>query len=66
VKILRRLATREKTGLSDPVIDREEAQGRFPKRIKLSERAVGWLEKEIDQWIADRVAARDAGKGETE
>lgn len=26
----------------------------FPKPIKLSERAVGWLESELDEWIANR------------
>lgn len=33
--------------------------GRAPKPIKLGPRAVGWLESEIRQWLADRVACRD-------
>jgi prophage regulatory protein len=32
------------------------AQGKFPKPIKLGPRASGWLESEIDAWIANRVA----------
>lgn len=32
------------------------AQGKFPKPIKLGPRASGWLESEINAWLADRVA----------
>jgi prophage regulatory protein len=32
------------------------AQGKFPKPIKLGPRASGWLESEINSWLADRVA----------
>jgi prophage regulatory protein len=38
------------------------AAGRFPRPIKLSERAVGWLDDEVSKWLLDRVAARDGGK----
>ena len=33
--------------------------GNFPRQIKLSDRATGWLESEIDQWILERVRARE-------
>ena len=36
-----------------------EAENKFPKRVNLSAVRVAWVESEIDQWIADRVAARD-------
>ena len=32
------------------------AQGKFPKPIKLGSRASGWLESEINDWLAERVA----------
>ena len=32
-----------------------EAQQRFPHRIKLGERAVGWLEEEVQAWLLRRV-----------
>jgi prophage regulatory protein len=32
------------------------AQGKFPKPIKLGPRASGWLESEINTWLADRIA----------
>lgn len=35
------------------------AKGEFPKPIKLGERAVGWLESDIERWQAERIAERD-------
>jgi prophage regulatory protein len=32
-----------------------QAEGRFPQRIKLGERAVGWLESEVREWLATRI-----------
>ena len=31
------------------------ASGEFPKPIRLGPRAIGWLESDIEQWIASRV-----------
>ena len=31
------------------------AQGQFPKPIKIGARSVGWLEAEVDAWIADQI-----------
>jgi prophage regulatory protein len=39
-----------------------ETLGKFPRRIRLSARRNVWVESEIDQWIADRIAdARTGG-----
>lgn len=35
-------------------------EGRFPKPVKMG-RSSGWLENEIQQWVADRVSERDGG-----
>ena len=32
----------------------------FPKPIKLGPRASGWLESQINEWIAERIAAAHA------
>jgi prophage regulatory protein len=32
--------------------------GKFPRRVKLSAMRVAWIESEIDEWIAARIAAR--------
>ena len=31
---------------------RDEQEGRFPKRRQIGPNAVGWLESEINQWLA--------------
>jgi prophage regulatory protein len=43
------------TGLSRSFIYQLQAEGRFPQRIKLGARAVGWLEDEVQRWVADRI-----------
>ena len=53
--ILRLPAVKVRTGLSRSTIYLRISQGRFPKQVTLGDRAVGWLEHEIDEWITDRV-----------
>lgn len=43
------------TGLRRSMIYRLQAEKRFPQRIKLTERAVGWLEREVQEWLAQRI-----------
>jgi prophage regulatory protein len=43
------------TGLGRSMIYQMQAEGRFPQRIKLGERAVGWLESEVRNWLATRI-----------
>jgi prophage regulatory protein len=45
------------TGLRRSMIYQLEAEQRFPKRIKIGIRAVGWIESEVQTWVAKRVAA---------
>jgi prophage regulatory protein len=46
-----------KTGLSRSTIYTLIKLGDFPQQIKLSPRTMGFLESEIDAWIAARVAS---------
>jgi prophage regulatory protein len=46
------------TGLGKTLIYELEAAERFPKRIKIGIRAVGWLEGEIKGWLLNRIANR--------
>jgi prophage regulatory protein len=39
---------------------RLEKRGQFPRRVPIGPGRHGWVEDEIDQFIADRIAARDA------
>ena len=38
---------------------RLEREGKFPRRVRLGERRHGWLESEIDDWVLERMAARN-------
>lgn len=55
--ILRQKQVQARTGLSRSTIYLRISQGIFPRQIKLGARSVGWLDSEIEQWIATRVAA---------
>jgi len=41
-------------------IARLEKAGRFPKRIVLGQNRVAWLLSEIEEWLNERIAKRDA------
>ncbi|MGH8141416.1 MAG: helix-turn-helix transcriptional regulator [Steroidobacteraceae bacterium] len=45
----------EITGLCRSMIYQLEAEHCFPSRIKIGTRAVGWLEGEVQAWVASRV-----------
>lgn len=60
LRVLRLAKVRDATGLSRSMIYQLEAEHRFPKRIRLGSRAVGWLEDEVQQWIAGRRKANPA------
>ncbi len=45
------------TGLSRSTIYLHMSKGNFPPSISLGERAVGWLEKDVEQWLHERVSA---------
>ncbi|MBY6104971.1 AlpA family transcriptional regulator [Ferrimonas balearica] len=60
MKILRMEELEEKVGLKKSAIYRLAKEGKFPKPIKLGPRVNGWVEEEVDEWIAERIAERDA------
>lgn len=60
ISILRRKQVEGRTGLSRSTIYLRMKKGTFPKPINLGARAVGWLESEIDEWLASRVENRDS------
>lgn len=55
ITILRLPAVKARTGLSRSTIYLRIAEGTFPKAVSLGARAVGWLEADIDYWLALRV-----------
>ena len=52
--ILRRKQVQERIGLARSSLYALIAKGLFPQPVKLSERAVGWRECDIDEWINSR------------
>ena len=55
-RFLRLRAVCDRTGLSRSQIYRLEAAGQFCPRVKLSESCSAWIEEEVEQWCAKRVA----------
>lgn len=53
--ILRLPQVEARTGYKRSSIYRLVKSGDFPPQIRLGGRASGWLEQEIDEWIAARV-----------
>ena len=43
------------TALSRSTIYLRMVQGKFPKKINLGSRAVGWLSSEVNEWIEERI-----------
>jgi prophage regulatory protein len=62
IRVLRRKALLERVPYSPAHLYRLIRDGRFPRPIRLGEASVGWLEHEVDQWLAERIAERDRGE----
>ncbi|MCA1546317.1 AlpA family transcriptional regulator [Bradyrhizobium sp. BRP19] len=56
-KFMRLPAVLEATGLSYVTIYRMIKKGTFPKQIPLSGNTVGWREKDVAAWQAERMKA---------
>ena len=54
-KVLRLPSVKELTGLSRSTIYLRIKNGEFPKPISLGDRAVGWLEKDVDDWLDQKI-----------
>ena len=53
--LLRLAQVKARTGLSRSTIYLRIRAGEFPAQVSLGARAVGWLEAEIERWIATQV-----------
>lgn len=56
-KILRRPEVEATIGLGRSSIYAMMDAGTFPRPIRLGQRAVGWIESEIQAWLRDRISA---------
>ncbi len=56
-KILRLPIVLDRTGLSRSTVYQRVTEGSFPKPVSLGARAVGWVETEVEEWIACQIEA---------
>lgn len=47
------------TGLARSTIYAKVKDGTFPKQVSLTRGRVGWVASEINNWLAEKIAARD-------
>lgn len=57
-RILRLNEVIEITGLGKTTIYQLQRAGDFPRCVKMTAQAVGWIEDEVRAWITNRMAAR--------
>lgn len=50
--ILRRKQVEARTGLARSTIYKKISEGDFPRPIRLGCKSVGWLEADVDAWLA--------------
>ncbi len=63
LRILREPTVKEMTGLSSTTRWRLERKGEFPRRVRLSAGAMGWVEDEILDWLSNRGRGMGAAPG---
>jgi prophage regulatory protein len=56
-RLIRVSEVTSRTGVTKTHLYRLMAAGKFPRAIKVTEGTSAWVESEIAQWIADRIAA---------
>lgn len=59
MRIIRLKQVIDSTGLARSTIYKYISEGTFPKPVSLGERSVGWVEKEVHDWILARIEERD-------
>ena len=60
-RLVRKPEVRSRTSMSDSTIYRREKEGRFPQRIRLTERTTVWRESDLREWLADPEGYRQGG-----
>lgn len=55
ISILRLPEVKSRTGLSRSTIYLRVKEGKFPEPVSLGERAVGWIESEVQKWLEEKI-----------
>jgi prophage regulatory protein len=64
IRIIRRKELEARLGLARSTIyDLLRSDPSFPRPVKIGARAIGWVSKEVEDWLASRMARRDAKEG---
>jgi prophage regulatory protein len=58
-KLIKLKAVMDYTGLGRSTVYNYIAENQFPKPVSLGLRAVAWVESEVQDWILERIEARD-------
>ena len=58
LRLLRLAQVMDVTGLGKSKIYELQSAGDFPMRVQITAHSVGWIEEEVQTWIAGRAAAR--------
>ena len=64
-KILRLPVVLDRTGLSRSTVYLRVTEGRFPRPVSLGTRAVGWIETEVEEWIARQIEVSREIRGQS-
>ena len=59
MKLLSKKMVKEIVLYSPQHIDRLEQEGKFPRRVRLGQNRVGWVDTEVYDWLQVRIDARD-------
>jgi len=58
MRLIRLKEVMSRTGLGRTSIYNFMNAGTFPKSVQLGERAVAWVDEEIDAWVNDKIQQR--------
>ena len=56
IRLLRLAKVLNVTGLGKTTIYELQSQGTFPMRVQITDHSVGWVEAEVQTWLAKRIA----------
>ena len=56
IRILRLGQVLDVTGLGKTKIYELQSEGNFPTRVQITAHSVGWIEEDVQAWLAERVA----------
>ena len=59
LQIIRPLELSRRLNVSPQTIYRMEERGELPRRIKISKRATGWLESDIQEFLESKRASKE-------